>query len=53
MGTVKRSPMFPFTYDQKLSCNDMRQSVDTKGFKAIFFEKTDIEGKANDRHGLP
>jgi hypothetical protein len=32
MGTVKRSPMFPFTYDQKLGRSDTRQSVDTKGF---------------------
>jgi hypothetical protein len=34
LGTVEHSPMFPFTFDQKLSPNDTWQSVETRGFKA-------------------
>jgi len=45
MGTVKRSPMFPFTYDQKLGRSDTWQSVDTKGFKAIFIKKLILKDK--------
>jgi len=45
MGTVKRSPMFPFTYDQKLSRNDTWQLVDTKGFIVIFLKKLKLKEK--------
>jgi hypothetical protein len=45
MDIVKRSPMFPFTYDQKLSQNDTWQSVDTKGFKVVFLKKVILKGK--------
>jgi hypothetical protein len=45
MGTVKRSPMFLFTYDQKLGQSNTRQSVDTKGFKAIFLKKLILKDK--------
>jgi hypothetical protein len=45
MGTVKRCPMFPFTYDQKLGRGDTRQSIETKGFKALFLKKLVIKGK--------
>jgi hypothetical protein len=45
MGTVKRTPMFPFTYDHKLGRSDTRQSVDTKGFEAIFLKKLILKDK--------
>jgi hypothetical protein len=45
MGTIKQSPMFPFTYDQKLSQNDTRQSVNTKGFKSIFLKNLKLKEK--------
>jgi hypothetical protein len=45
MGTVKCSPTFPFTYDQKLGRSDTWQSVDTKGFKAIFIKKLILKDK--------
>jgi len=45
LGTVKRSPMFPFTYDQKLSSSDTRQVVDPSGFKTLFMKKLTVSGK--------
>jgi len=45
LGTVKRTPMFPFTYDQKLGQNDIRQLVDKSGFKALFLKKLTIKEK--------
>jgi hypothetical protein len=45
LGTVKRTPMFPFTYDQKLGQNDTRQLVNKSGFKALFLKKLTIKEK--------
>jgi hypothetical protein len=45
LGTVKRSPMFPFTFDQKLSQSDTRQLIDPAGFKTLFMKKLTIGGK--------
>jgi hypothetical protein len=45
LGTVKRCPMFPFTYDQRLAQNDKRQLIDTNGFKALFMKKLTVQGK--------
>jgi hypothetical protein len=39
LGTMKRCPMFPFTFDQKIGAGDKRQVIDTKGFKALFLKK--------------
>jgi hypothetical protein len=41
LGSIKRRPMFPFTYDQKVAAEDKRQVLDAKGFKAIFLKKAD------------
>ncbi len=35
LGTVKSSPMFPFTFDQRLAQTDKQQIIDTNGFKAL------------------
>jgi hypothetical protein len=45
LGTVKRSPMFPFTYEEKMSQSDTRQSVDPAGFKTRFMKKLTINSK--------
>jgi hypothetical protein len=45
LGTIKRCPMFPFTYDQKVAAEDKRQVLDAKGFKAIFLKKLTISEK--------
>jgi hypothetical protein len=45
LGTVKRSPMFPFTYEQRLAQNDRRQLIDTGGFKALFIKKLTVRDK--------
>ncbi len=42
---MKRLPMFPFTFDQKLSPNDTRQSIDTRGFKALYMKKLTTKDK--------
>jgi hypothetical protein len=39
LGTMKRSPAFPFHFDQKAASIDKRQVVETKGFKTIFLKK--------------
>jgi hypothetical protein len=39
LGTVKRSQMLPFTFEQKMSQGDTRQSVDPAGFKTLFIKK--------------
>jgi len=45
LGTVKCSPMSPFTFDQKLSPNDMQQSIETRGFKALYMKKLSTKDK--------
>ncbi len=45
LGTVKRCPMFPFTYEQKLAQSDTRQLIDTQGFKALFLKKLTVRDK--------
>jgi hypothetical protein len=39
LGTMKRSPMFPFTYEQKLTSSDKRQLIEKKGFRNLFLKK--------------
>ena len=39
LGTIKRSPMFPFTYDQTLGNGDTRQLIPKNGLKTIFSKK--------------
>jgi hypothetical protein len=39
LGTIKRCPMFPFTFDQKVAPGDKRQVVEPKGFKSLFLKK--------------
>jgi hypothetical protein len=45
IGTVKRSPMFPFTYDQKTGPGDLRQSINPAGFKTLFVKKLTVSNK--------
>jgi hypothetical protein len=45
LGTIKRCPMFPYTYDQTLATGDTRQVTNQKGFKALFLKKLTIKNK--------
>ena len=45
MGTVRRQPMFPFTFDQKLKATDCRQDVPVKGQKALLLKNLKISNK--------
>jgi hypothetical protein len=45
MGTVKRCPMFPFTFDQDLKPSDSRQLVPVKGQKALLLKSLKVSNK--------
>jgi hypothetical protein len=45
MGTCKRQPMFPFTYEQVLNPNDPPQDVPMKGQKALLLKNLKIDNK--------
>lgn len=45
MGTIKRCPMFPFTFDQDLKSSDPRQDIPTKGQKALFLKNLKVCNK--------
>jgi hypothetical protein len=38
LGMEKRSPMFLFSYDQKMSQSDMHQSIEMRWFTALFMK---------------
>ncbi len=42
---VKRPPMFPFMYDQKLDQSDTRQSIDSARLKTLFVKKLTVSHK--------
>jgi len=45
LGTIKRCPMFPFTYEQKLAQSDTQKLIDTHGFKALFIKQLSMRDK--------
>ena len=42
IGTVKRAPCWPFTFDQHLKEHDKQSCVDTKGSPSLFLKTTKI-----------
>jgi len=45
LGTIKRCPMFPFTYEQKLAQSDTQKLIDTHGFMALFIKQLSMRDK--------
>ncbi len=45
LGTVKRSPMFPFTFNQTLKSGDSRQYVCEIGHKALLCKNVAVQNK--------
>jgi hypothetical protein len=45
MGTVKRCPMFPFTFEQDLKPSDSRQLIPVKGQKALLLKNLKVSNK--------
>ena len=45
MGTIRRCPMFPFTFEQVLKPTDLRQDVPTKGMKTLLLKNIKVSGK--------
>lgn len=45
MGTIRRCPMFPFSFDQSMKPSDPRQDVPTKGLKTLLLKTLKVSDK--------